>query len=176
MIRVFAAEESEIQVSVITFGGESANLHLLPQPAAEIEWVDLHAGGRTPLGSALSMVREVLEDKEKIPSRAYTPTLVLVSDGIPTDNWSQELQKLLDSDRAKKAMRLAMGIGGDVDTNVLERFINNVEILVFTADQASQVSQFFKWVTMSVTSRTRSSNPNQILLPTFDEDDLDALG
>ncbi len=172
---VYSGEEGEIQVAVITFGGENATLHLTPQPASQIEWENLHADGPTPMGSALEMVRGLLEDKEQIPGRAYTPTLVLISDGVPTDSWETPLDELLMSGRAKKAMRLAMAIGEEADSDMLARFVANSEIPVFNASQASEISKFFRWVTMSVTSRTRSVNPNQIVQPDFN-DDLDALG
>jgi len=86
MIAGFAAESrirAEIQVGLITFGGEDARMHLPLVPAHRISEVSpLAAAGRTPMGAAFEQAMKLLEDKEKISSRAYRPVLVLVSDGM----------------------------------------------------------------------------------------------
>lgn len=174
MIGTFRDEESavaQIQVAVITFGGEGAQLQTPLTPAENLAWTNMSASGRTPMGSAFQMTADMIEDREKIPGRAYRPTLVLVSDGIPTDDWEQPLQHLLSSPRASKATRFALAIGEDASRETLEKFVGDSSHGVFEADQARQIRKFFKWVTMSVTSRTRSTNPNQ---PTeIDLHDLD---
>src|SRR5208282_6885525 len=90
MIKSFADEDTirgEIVVGVVTFGGGGAVLHQPPTPAAEIAWEDMLARGRTPLGGAFELVNSLLADENVISRRAFTPTLVLVSDGLPTDDW-----------------------------------------------------------------------------------------
>lgn len=37
------------------------------------------------MGEAFDLVREMVEDRDIVSSRAYAPTVVLISDGIPTD-------------------------------------------------------------------------------------------
>jgi uncharacterized protein YegL len=181
VIKSFAEEEdvrAEIHVAVVTFGaaGHNAELHLPLTPARKIETInDMQAVGMTPMGAAFTLIREMVEDKNIISSRAYTPTLVLVSDGAPNDEWTTPLQSLLNSDRAKKAVRLAMGIGGGADISMLEKFVDNPEIPVFEASQAREIRNFFKWVTMSVTTRSRSVNPNQTPIPKI-QMNLDDLG
>jgi uncharacterized protein YegL len=100
---------------------------------------------------------------------------VLVSDGIPTDDWYSSLQELLESPRASKAVRLAMGIGAEADNKPLQAFIANqdMEIPVFQADEANQIQKFFRFVTLSVTSRSRSSTPNTT--PAIDYDDIEDI-
>jgi uncharacterized protein YegL len=168
MISSFGNEDdlrAEVHVGVITFGGDKAVAKHPLISASEIVWDDLKASGRTPLGSALSMATNWMEDRSVIPSRAYMPTLVLVSDGQPNkgDSWKQELQKLLGSSRGAKAQRLALAIGADADEDVLKAFVANPEIPVLHARDASQISQFFRFVTMSVCSRLASVNPDDIL-------------
>lgn len=175
MISTFAEEKSsgvEIQTGVITFGNRQARLHLPLTPSSEVTWSEMQAYGNTPLGAALGLAKEILEDKEQIPSRAYSPTLVLVSDGLPNDEWKQALEGLFESPRASKAMRMAIGIGEDADFSMLERFLNEEESRVFRAEEARQIHKFFRWVTLSVTQRGRSVNPNQfsdVKLPPIDE-------
>ncbi|HDM8237085.1 vWA domain-containing protein [Vibrio campbellii] len=164
MISTFASESrlrAELQVSVITFGG-FAEVHLPLTPAYQIEGVKpLPAKGGTPLGEACKLVAQMLEDKQQIPSRAYKPVIVLISDGRPTDDFSMAFQTLLNGERSAKATRFAMGIGADADLALLEDFANDLEAPVFKAENARDIHRFFTAVTMSVTTRSRSTTPNQ---------------
>ncbi|WAU77571.1 vWA domain-containing protein [Acinetobacter sp. TR3] len=169
---------AEIQVSIITFGGLKAEVHVPLTPAWQINQTnDLVASGGTPMGGAFELAVEMIENKDIIPSRAYKPTIVLISDGIPTDNWEASFDKLKNSDRAQKASRMAMAIGTGADKNMLKAFVNDLEASeVFEAHNAKEIHRFFRAVSMSVSSRSQSNTPNQ--LPTVDfsklpDDELD---
>ena len=169
---------AEIQVSVITFGGLKAEVHVPLTPVWQINQTnDLVASGGTPMGGAFELAVEMIENKDIIPSRAYKPTIVLISDGIPTDNWQASFDKLKNSDRAQKASRMAMAIGTGADKNMLKAFVNDLEASeVFEAHNAKEIHRFFRAVSMSVSSRSQSNTPNQ--LPTVDfskipDDELD---
>jgi uncharacterized protein YegL len=173
MLDTFRDEDdlrAEIHVSVITFGGNGASEHLPLGPAAKASWSDMPAVGYTPMGQALTLVLQMLENKERIPSRSYRPTIVLVSDGQPNDEWTGPLEALLKSERGGKAFRMAMAIGADADIDVLQKFLANSESRVFKADEARKIRTFFRMVTMSVTSRSRSANPNTAPAPVEAED------
>ena len=162
MIDAFKDEDdlrAEIHVSVITFGGK-ANVCLPLGRAAASSWTDLGANGGTPMGAAFELARALVEDRNTVPSRAYRPTLVLVSDGQPTDEWKQQLDALLKSERGGKAFRTALAIGADADHAVLQEFLADAEARVYRADEARQIRKFFQLVTMSVSARSRSANPN----------------
>lgn len=185
MIASFAQEEdvrADIHVAVITFGKGGAKIHQPLLPASQIQWTDMEAIGPTPMAAAFELATNMVEDKNQIPSRSYHPTIVLVSDGHPTnetghstDNWKQPLNQLLTSTRASKALRLSMGIGADAEHKVLKEFLalQHPEIPVFRADEASQLRQFFRWVTMTVSSRSKSANPDS--KPSVDFNNLEDL-
>ncbi|MBL9042736.1 MAG: VWA domain-containing protein [Myxococcales bacterium] len=163
MVAAFAEEDRSraiITVGVITFGSGGAKLHQPLCPAHEMTWQGLAAAGNTPLGAALNLATELMEDQAQIPSRAYRPTVVLVSDGQPNDEWEEPLARLHSSPRASKAERFALAIGDDADCEMLQRFLGSPEARVFRAHEARQIKQFFRWVTMTVTTRSRSINPN----------------
>ena len=167
MISDFASAEKnevEILVSIITFGAKVL-LHTPYTSAKDIEWQDLTVSGSTTMGTAFSMAKAMIEDKETTPSRAYRPTIVLVSDGEPTDSWQQPLRALVNDGRSNKCDRMAMAIGGAASNTVLNEFISGTENKVFTAQDASQIQEFFKFVTMSVTTRTNSQNANVVPKP-----------
>lgn len=157
MLNTFVQEEKmehEFLVSVITFGSQ-VSMHIPPTKASHIEWQDLRADGLTPLGGALQMAKALIEDKERTPSRAYRPTVVLVSDGQPNDNWEDPLESFINHGRSSKCDRMAMAIGSDANKQVLQRFLSGTENRLFYAENAAQLHEFFRRVTMSVTTSAR---------------------
>lgn len=169
MLDTFAQDEkieTEILVSVITFGGK-VDLHVPFTKASQVQWHGLQVNGDTPMGTALKMAKAMIEDKETTPSRAYRPTIVLVSDGQPTDGsmWKQAMDDFISEGRSSKCDRMAMAIGRDADETVLKRFIEGTPHDLFYAENAGQLHEFFQRVTMSVTMRTQSKNPNVVPVP-----------
>lgn len=176
MIRSFAeldAANAEVHLCVIRFG-DRTEVALPLQPAGMAHFAPLPATGSTPLGAALSLAADLLEDRGAIPSRAYRPTVILVSDGQPTDDWETPLGRFGEGTRAGKADRMALGIGADADLAMLRTFLDDPEKQVFKAADAAQIRSFFKFATMSVTQRSKSANPSNIvrLLPPADLDQL----
>lgn len=162
MLDAFAQEEkmeTEILVSVITFG-DQVELYVPYTRASQVHWQGLQASGMTPMGTALEMAKAMIEDKETTPSRAYRPTIVLVSDGQPNDCWERPLEDFILEGRSSKCDRMAMAIGRDADEAVLKRFTEGTPHDLFYAENAGQMHEFFQRVTMSVTLRTKSRNPN----------------
>ncbi|NQV03624.1 MAG: VWA domain-containing protein [Bacteroidia bacterium] len=173
MLNTFAEEEKmerEIPVSVITFGNE-VNLHVSFTKASQVQWQDLQANGMTPMGTALKMAKAMIEDKETTPSRAYRPLAVLVSDGQPNDSWERPLEDFINQGRSSKCDRMALAIGHDADEKILNRFIEGTTHQLFYAENAAQLHEFFQYLTMSVTTRSGSNNPNEV--PAASEISLD---
>lgn len=177
----------KFQLSIIAFG---RNVELV-QPLTDINGLtltELSASGNTPMGQAFETVMEMIEDREIVPPRAYTPTIVLISDGIPTDcseemyrrrnyfDW-EPLKGLHSGERSSKCQRLALGIGEDADTEMLKAFIDNPEVPVIKTKDASGITKFFRWVTMSTVARMHSVNPNEasVVAPIFDIDAEDIV-
>lgn len=177
----------KFQLSVIAFGGEVRLVQPL-QDIAGLSLSELTAAGNTPMGQAFETVQEMIEDREIVTSRAYTPTIVLISDGIPTDcseemyrrknyfDW-EPLKSLHSGERSAKCQRLALGIGDDADTEMLKAFIDNPEVPVIKTKDASGIAKFFRWVTMSTVARMHSVNPNEtaVVAPLFDIDAEDIV-
>ena len=176
--------KGQIEICLIKISG---NVEIV-QPLVKVEEVvlpELHAGGRTTIGKSIEDVIELIEDKSIVPDRAYTPIIILISDGIPTDitqemyekmplNKAQYLEwepikKLHNSERSKKCMRLSLGIGKDADFEMLKAFINKDNVPVIKAEEVPTIAKFFEWVTMSVSQRSVSANPNQFEDIPFDD-------
>lgn len=149
------AGHGAITLSIITFGGDAAKIVTCNTPIDDIEFASLRANGRTPMGAALRLARELIEDRDSFPSRAYRPTIALVSDGIPTDSgWEQELDLLLGSERGAKATRFALAIGADADKDILSRFSGGQ---LHGASEAARIRDFLQFVTTTVTQLTLSA-------------------
>jgi uncharacterized protein YegL len=167
MISTLAKEETnsiKFSISIIAFSN-NAVMSIESKNAGDINFQDLSANGSTSMGAAIKLAKDFIEDKTKILSRAYRPTVILVSDGEPTDNWEMPLDDFVRSGRSSKCDRWAMGIGSEADNLVLQKFIDGTNNRVIKAEDANGILEFFKMVTMSVTTRSVSQNPNIIATP-----------
>ncbi len=163
MIHDFADESgisAEIKVAIISFGGAAAKLECTLTSASEINYHPLGAGGMTPLGSALKKAKELIENREIVTSRSYRPMVILVSDGYPNDNWEQPFEEFISEGRTKKCERWALAIGQGCDMHMLQKFIGEGSERLFNAEDAGNIKQFFRLVTMTTVSKLKSKNPN----------------
>lgn len=74
-----------IKLCLITFGGNRAEVVKPLSTIGESDSFVFNASGNTPMGMAFKKAYELIEDKTVVSSRDYTPTIVLISDGNPTD-------------------------------------------------------------------------------------------
>ena len=175
MLEVFkdlVAKETEINLSVISFG-EDVSYQIPLQPVRNINNIELKVGGRTPLGTALRMAKDLIEDREIISKKGYRPVVVLLSDGQPTDDWQEALNNFVTTGRTKKCDRFAIAIGEDADKSVLSSFISGSANNIFEAKEASKIKDCLRMVTVGVTTRIMSDNPNRTV--TIHDDILDII-
>jgi uncharacterized protein YegL len=168
--------KGQIEISLIKI---SEGVEVI-QPLEKVENIilpELVADGRTPIGESVMKVVEMIEDKNIVPDRAYTPVIILISDGIPTDiTWEmyenrplpkqaylewEPLKHLHTASKSKNCMRLALGIGKKADFELLKAFINRENVPVIKAIEVTTIGKFFEWVTRTVSQRSVSTNPNQ---------------
>lgn len=171
------SDKIEIQVALYSFGGnDEVTCENELCPVSAIDCKEYVAYGRTPLGGTLNVIKGLIEDRNKIPSRSYAPTVVIITDGESTDETAQPLLSFVNEGRSSKAFRIAMAIGDDADMDFLRSFVSEPEYLV-TGESASDIKQFFRFVTMSVSQRAHSMTPDSVKLsiknvPTGDEDEI----
>lgn len=144
---------AEVLVRAIRFSNGAQWLTAAPTPVADFKWTDLSADGVTDMGKSLSMVADQL----KIPpmtDRALPPVLVLISDGQPTDDFNAGLKTLLDQPWGKKAVRIAIAIGGDAATpdaqDIFQKFIGYSELKPLQANNPESLVKHIKWVSTAV--------------------------
>ena len=140
---------ASLLVRALTFA-TGAHWHIsVPTPVEQFVWQPVTTGQVTDMGKAFLMLAEQL----KIPpmtDRALPPVIVLMSDGQPTDDYQGGLRTLMSLPWAKKAVRLAIAIGKDADTDVLAEFIGNSELPVLRADNPEALVAYIKWASTAV--------------------------
>lgn len=155
--------ETFIKLAIITFGSENGvDLHTELSEVSKISFEPLCVNGVTPMGTALKMAKAMIEDKSIFKGRDYRPTIILLSDGAPTDDWETPLNNFISNGRSSKCDRMAVSIGGE-GREPLDKFIEGCENPLFFAADAKKLVEEFKKITMSVTMRTKSVNKNQII-------------
>ena len=147
-------------LSVITFDNQVKQV--IPLTAlTQFQPISLRASGGTSLGAALKLLNEAL-DRDTItnsPDRKgdYKPLVFLLTDGKPTDSWEEPAKALRNRPKQKLATIIALGCGGpgDVDENILKKVADVV--LLMQNVNADQIHQFFKWVSQSVSTASKSA-------------------
>lgn len=174
MIREFSIDingEQGIDMAFITFDNK-ATLHQNVKFKPAKEWRDdgfhrFSAGGNTNLEMALEMAYDMLEDPDTFSGKIYKPAIILVSDGAPNSGWENSFQKFITQGKASKAERFAVAIGNKADKNMLLKFVENPsdsedqpQTRLYEADTAGEIVKMFKLISMSVSQRAVSKNPN----------------
>lgn len=160
-----SAKEVDINLGIITFG-ETVDNPIKLQSVKNIEQICLEAKGWTPMGTALRMAKDMIEDKDIIPSKGYRPAVVLVSDGEPNDSWQGPMQAFIKEGRSAKCDRFAIAIDGNgehANRSVLNMFLEGTENHLYEASDASKIKDCFRQVTMSVSVRSKSKDPNKLI-------------
>lgn len=156
MIETFAAaqaREQEIDVAIITFGG-TLELHTSYTPVKDLRARGINkfsASGQTPMGTAVRMAKDMIDDKTVTTGRIYRPAVVLVSDGEPTDSWEEPFKSFINDGRSAKCQRFAVAIGKGAKRDVLEKFTLDANA-VFYAEDAKDISEHFKTISMSIST------------------------
>lgn len=135
---------ADVLVRVITFS-DSAQWHLAqPTDIHQFSWTDLDAGGSTDMGHALRLLADALK-MDKMPQRGLPPVIVLITDGMPTDDFNSGLKALMDEQWGKRAVRVGVAIGDDADLGALEKFIGNPEVKPLRSNNVQDLVKKIKW-------------------------------
>lgn len=148
-------------ISVITFNSVATQQCPLTELISFKE-PQIEANGLTSLGAGLELLSECIENEVVKNSPTvkgdWRPLVFILTDGVPTDTWEDQAQKLKSS---KPANIIACGAGADANANVLKQITDNV--IMLNNLSAGDLSQFFKWVSDSIklSSNSLDAKPNQ---------------
>lgn len=125
--------DAEIKVAALEFSTTTNWLYDEPKLANEFIWQKVQAGGMTSLGEACLELNKKLSRNGgfmSTPSGCFAPSIILISDGGPTDNFDAGIKALQSNSWFKNAIKMAIAIGDDANEDVLETFTGSKEAIV----------------------------------------------
>ncbi|HXP20432.1 MAG TPA: vWA domain-containing protein [Streptosporangiaceae bacterium] len=166
MLQHFASwereQEKQILIRAIAFATEPRwHIHE-PLPATHMRWKALSVvpGGRTNMAPVFRMVAQTLTTDQA--SRGLRPVLVLITDGLPTDeqaDFDAGLEALLSVPAGRDAMRIAVAIGSMAQSEALTKFVGNSSLPVLVAGDVEQIADQLHRASLWVTNpNIRSAN------------------
>jgi uncharacterized protein YegL len=164
-------EQAQVYIRAIAFATEPRWHMREPVPVAGIHWKPLQAvrRGLTNMGPAFALAAEALAPGQ-IERRALRPALLLVTDGLATDppgGFESGLTELLAQPAGKAALRLAMTIGRDAQSEALTRFIGDPGIPPLVAENTEDIAELLVAVSMVVSRMSESGADPDAVARTF---------
>lgn len=159
---------ASVEIGVIAFGDSSSSV-ILPFTSLLDETVDwahladkLQASGETPMGDAVEKALAMLESRKNEYKRNgvsyYQPWFVMITDGEPTDNWTNSAQQLRNAERNRKIFPMLVGVeGANLDT--LREFAENPVLL-----DGLKFQEFFSWLSASMSRVSSSAVEEEVIL------------
>jgi uncharacterized protein YegL len=132
-LREVGGADVDLKIAVLEFStGCAWQNNGGPISVDTFSWRNLSANGVTDLGAAFRELNEKLSRKSFLsaPSASVAPVLMLLSNGQPTDDWQGGLTLLKNNNWYKSAVKVAIAIGSDADTEVLTEFTGNAETVI----------------------------------------------
>ncbi len=160
--------DAQIKIATLQFSsGAKWNVDE-PVPAESFRWQDLDAEGITDLGEACRLLNDKLSRKAFMSDAtgSFAPAIFLLSDGGPTDDYKKGLSKLKENNWFKKAIKVAIAIGADANTDVLAEFTGNIESVI-TVHSPEALKKWIRFVSVraseigSKSSSVGSQNENE---------------
>ena len=153
-IKEISAENADARIKIVVLDFSSGARWLYEQPieSDQFVWNNLEAGGLTDMGIAFKMLNEKLSRTQFMADAigSYAPAIFMMSDGAPTDEYMKELTELRKNKWFKVAIKVAVAIGSDANTEILKEFTGNEEcVLTVRSPEALRKMIRFASVTAS---------------------------
>lgn len=152
--------DSQVKIAVLQFSTGTQWMYNEPIEAENFRWNYLDAGGLTSFGEACAELNSKLSQSAFMSdaSGSFAPAIFLMSDGEPTDNYQDALNKLKQNNWFKKSIKVALAIGEQANKIVLEEFVGNSEA-VLTAHDPNTLMKMIQFVSVrSSEIGSRSAN------------------
>jgi len=154
--------DAKINIAVMKFSTYSEWLTVKPVEAENFKYKYLDAGGLTDLGAACNELNSKLSRKTGFmdaASGAFAPTIFLLSDGFPTDDYRSAIAKLNKNNWFISAIKIAVAIGDDADEDTLAEFTGTKEAVfkVHTPEALSKLVRFIAVTSSQIGSKSQDA-------------------
>jgi uncharacterized protein YegL len=156
------------EIAIVTFG--STVTKTMDFAGANRQRVPvLQASGATPMGAAVCMGLDMLDQAKRVYSEMgvdyFQPWLVLMTDGAPTDDITPAVRRCRELVLGRKLTVFPVAIGADANLHNLASFSPNLPPLRI---ESTDFRRFFAWLAMSITTASLS-NPGDKEAASFGE-------
>ena len=153
--------DAQIKIAVLEFSDGAKWITPKPVPAEDFHWDYLNASGLTDFGDACSCLNEKLSRNAFMSeiTGSFAPAIFLLSDGEPTDDFIDRLDDLWKNNWFRKAIKVAVAIGDDANTEVLADFTgdSDADLSVHSPEALRKMVKF-----VSVTSSQIGSKSSMV--------------
>lgn len=150
--------DAEIKIAVLDFSSGAKWVTPFPIPAEDYDWQYLNAVGLTDFGEACRELNEKLSRNAFMSdvTGSFAPAIFLLSDGAPTDNYKENLEKLWQNNWFKKAIKVAVAIGEDANKKILAEFTGTPEgvLSVHNPEALKKMIRFVSVTSSQIGSRS----------------------
>ena len=149
-----------VDVCVLTFGGRGVKViqdwipmaEFVKQPPLEIV-----AEGTTPLGEAIIKSIELTRERNRVYSSigtpAFTPFVMVVTDGLPSDSLEEAKKRLREREDQKKIRLFCCGVG--LENTDMQTLASLSKRTIQCTDEGA-LSGLFDWMTESISTISHS--------------------
>ncbi|MDR0846005.1 MAG: VWA domain-containing protein [Lactobacillales bacterium] len=152
--------DAEVSFGILTFGTTVSWLTPNgPESVADFEWTDVNVDGLTSLGAAFKDLNSKLSTNAfmKAASASLAPVFILISDGVPSDDYEKSLSDLKQNNWFRSGMKLALAYEDGVDRQILEKFTGTNEAIIDikNAEDLRKVIQFVTVTSSQIASKSQ---------------------
>jgi uncharacterized protein YegL len=144
-----------VEVAIVTFGA-TVETKLPFTEAGHFHPPHLEASGPTPMGEALNLAIDLVEDRKRLYRENgvmyYRPWIFLITDGDPTDDWRTVVPRVQSGEEQKSFMLFAVGTG-DANFDTLKQIVTRKPLQL----KGTRFRDLFKWLSNSQRSVSRST-------------------